>query len=379
MSFIDSLTRSFSSGGRNKSVVGVDVGTSSIKVVQLRRDKGHAVLETYGEISLGPYSGTEVGRATRLQTADIARALTDVMKESNVTATNAGVSIPFSASLTSVIEMPKMEPKQLAHMIPLEARKYIPANINDVMLDWFIIPDDPAQEEWSRARAAEPVAKKTPKTEVLLVAIHNEELNNYQQVAQQVGLSVGFYELEVFGAVRSSLATGVAPVMVVDIGAATTKVYVVERGIVRFSHLINLGSQDMTLGILRSLGWTFDKSERVKREQGLMVREGADQESDLQIQQALLSTLGRIFSDVNRVLLSYEKKYGRNVSRMVLTGGGAGLPQLVEYVSSVVHIEIERSNPFIKIQTPAFLEEVLTEVGPEFAVAVGMALRRMQE
>ena len=264
-------------------------------------------------------------------------------------------------------------------MIPLEARKYIPANINDVMLDWFIIPDDPAQEEWSRARAAEPVAKKTPKTEVLLVAIHNEELNNYQQVAQQVGLSVGFYELEVFGAVRSSLTTGVAPVMIVDIGAATTKVYVVERGIVRFSHLINLGSQDMTLGISRSLGWTFDKSERVKREQGLVVREGADQTGDQQIQQALLSTLGRIFSDVNRVLLSYEKKYGRNVSRMVLTGGGAGLPQLVEYVSSVVHIEIERSNPFIKIQTPAFLDEVLAQVGPEFAVAVGMALRRMQE
>lgn len=380
MGLFDSFSRSLKGGGaRSKSVLGVDVGTSSIKVVQLRREKGKAVLETYGEIALGPYSQTEIGRATRLTATDTARALADVMKEANVTAVNAGISIPFSASLTSVIEMPKMDPKQLAHMIPLEARKYIPANINDVMLDWFVIPEDPAQEEWSRARAADPAPKQTPKTEVLLVAIHNEELNNYQLVTQQAGLSVGFYELEVFGAIRSSLGPGIAPVMIVDMGAATTKVYIVERGVVRLSHLINTGSQDLTLAISRSLGWGFDRAERTKREQGLFVREGADKETDTHVNQALLSTLGRIFSDVNRVLLSYEKKYGRNVSRMVLTGGGAGLPQLVEYVESVVHVEVEQSDPFNKIQTPAFLEDVLKEVGPEFAVAVGMALRRMQE
>ena len=374
-----SLSARVSSGGRSGSVIGVDIGSSAIKVVQLRREKGHAVLETYGEIALGPYSGTEVGRATHLQTNELAQALKDVMQEANVTAKAAGIAIPFSSSLTSVIQMPKMDPEQLAHMIPLEARKYIPANANEVMLDWFIIPEDPAKEEWSRARGGETAAKPAaPKTEVLLVAIHNEILTNFQAIAQETALDVGFYELEIFGVARSSLAHGIAPVMIVDIGAATTKVYVVERGIVRFSHLINTGSQELTLAISRSLGWNFDRAERAKREQGLMVREGADAIQDKQVKEALLSTLGRIFSEVNRVLLSYEKKYGRNVSRVVLSGGGSGLYGLSEYAAGVINIDVERSAPFEKVQTPAFLEDVLAEVGPEFAVAVGIALRRMQ-
>jgi len=382
MGILDTIRGSFSgmSGGRSGgSVLGVDIGSSSIKVVQLRKERGRAVLETYGEIALGPYSGTEVGRATSLQPPDLARALTDLTTEANVTAKSAGVSVPFSASLTSVIEMPPMEPAQLAHMIPLEARKYIPANINEVMLDWFIIPDDPAKQEWTRSRAAAaPETQAKAKTEVLLVAIHNEVLNNFQTITKQAGLNVGFYELEIFGAVRSSLAHGIAPVMMVDIGAATTKVYIVERGIVRFSHLINIGSQDLTLGISRSLGLNFDRAERMKRELGLLVREGSDNTQDQQVKEALLSTLGRIFSDVNRVLLSYEKKYGRNISRVVFAGGGAGLLGLPEYASKLISVEVTRSDPFDRIQTPAFLEDVLVDVGPEFAVAVGMALRRMQ-
>jgi len=381
MGILDSIRSSLGgSGGSSGSVLGVDIGSSSIKVVQLRRERGRAVLETYGEIALGPYSGVEVGRATHLQPTELTQALTDLMTEANVTAKNAGIAVPFSASLTSVIEMPPMSHEQLAHMIPLEARKYIPANINEVMLDWFIIPEDPAKEEWSRSRAATKVEQpKVTKTEVLLVAIHNEVLNNFQAITQQASLNVGFYELEVFGAVRSSLSHGIAPVMIVDIGTATTKVYVVERGIVRFSHLINMGGQDLTLGLSRAFGWNFDRAERVKREQGLAVRDGSDAEQDAQVKEALLSTLGRIFSDVNRVLLSYERKYGRNVSRMVLAGGGAGLLGLTEYASELVSVDVERSNPFDRIQTPAFLEDVLVEVGPEFAVAVGMALREMNQ
>ncbi len=388
MGILDTIRNSVGSiiggagGGRSGSVLGVDIGSSSIKVVQLRREKGRAVLETYGEIALGPYSGTEIGRATHLQPEELGSALTDLITESNVTSKAAGVSIPFSASLTTVLEMPAMDPAQLAHMIPLEARKYIPANINEVMLDWFIIPKDPGQEEWSRSRAAATADTKkteTPKTEVLLVAIHNEVLNNFQAITQKAGLDVGFYELEIFGAVRSSLSHGIAPVMMVDIGSATTKVYIVERGIIRFSHLINIGAQDLTLAISRALGWNFDRAERVKKEQGLIVREGAEAEQDTQVREALLSTLGRIFSDVNRVLLSYEKKYGRNVSRLVLAGGGSSMFGLSEYASELVSVDIELSDPFDKIQTPAFLEEVLEEVGPEFSVAVGMALRKMQE
>lgn len=356
------------SGGA--SVIGIDIGSSAIKVVQMRQSKGKAVLETYGELSLGPYIGTEVGRVTKLQAQDLSNALMDLMKEANVTARSAGVSIPFSSSLTSVVEFPQVPAAKLKQMVPLEARKYIPVPMHEVMLDWLVIPNDQEEKEWSRARAqkSQKLKAQTPKTEVLLVAIHNEVLNNYQAIATKGSLNVGFYELEIFSTIRSSLGHGIAPMMIVDMGASSTKVYIVERGVVRSSHLINIGSQEMTLALTRAFGWNFERAERAKREQGL---EG-------EVRDTLLSTLGRIFTEVNRVLLSYEKKYGKDISRVVLSGGGSELIGLSQYVQDKVPVNVSLSHPFEKITTPAFLEDVLKEVGPEFAVAVGVALRRLR-
>lgn len=370
--------------GADKAVIGVDIGSSAIKVVQLRQSKGKAILETYGEIGLGPYIGTEVGRVTKLPSQEIAQALQDLIKEANVTARSAGVSVPFASSLTSIVEFPKVSDSKLKLMIPLEARKYIPVPIHEVMLDWLIIPNDPAEREWSRARANKNDKKNgkkkdEEKVEVLLVAIHNEVVSNYQSISSSASLDTGFYELEIFSTIRSSLGHGIAPVMMIDIGASSSKVYIVERGIVRASHLINVGSQELTLALTRAFSWNFEHAERIKREQGIIVDLNAENpEQQTRIRDTLLSTLGRIFAEVNRVLLSYEKKYGKDISRVVLAGGGAGLIGLGDYVKNQVPVEVELAHPFEKIVTPAFLEDVLKEVGPEFAVAVGAALRRLR-
>ena len=123
------------------SVLGVDIGSSSIKVVQLRRGRGTAILETYGELSLGPYAELDIGQATRLPAEKLATALTDLLREANTSTTDAALSIPFSDSLTSLIDMPDLPDKELAKMIPIEARKYIPVPIGEVTLDWFVIPE----------------------------------------------------------------------------------------------------------------------------------------------------------------------------------------------------------------------------------------------
>ncbi len=359
--------------------MGVDVGTSSIKVVQLRQHRGKAVLETYGEIALGPYVGDELGKVVKLQTHDLAQALQDVIRESNVTAKTAGVSIPFASSLTSVVEFPKLPPEQLQNMIPLEARKYIPVSINEVTLDWLIIPEDPQEAEWRRDENGNRQAND--KTEVLLVAIHNNILSQYQTLYKQAGLAVKFYELEIFSTMRSSLGRGIAPILVVDIGASGTKVYIVERGIVRLSHLINVGSQEITMGIMRSLGFNFQQAERRKREVGVAVTIDLpmDNEDIQKIRTSIDMTLGRIFSEVNKILISFEKKYGKDVTRAVLSGGGATMPGLKEYVEERLPVKVELANPFEKVRAPEFLNDVLEKVGPEFAVALGVALRALQE
>ena len=373
------VLKSITSFGQNSesSVLGIDIGASSAKIVQLRTSRGAAILETYGEIALGPYGAQAIGKAVKVTPEKIAEALIDVMREANVTARTGGLSIPFSSSLVSVLDLPKAEPEQLKRMIPIEARKYIPIPASEVTLDWFVIPhEEGEQSAFDRVEKQSPLQVKGQ--EVLLVAIHNDALRNYQTVAANAGLKINFYEIEIFSAVRSSVGHGIAPVLVVDLGAATTKIYVVERGIVRLSHLISIGGQHMTEGLSRSLGWEFEKAERVKRERGLVDSNTYSPDENDQIKTALLSTLSRIFSEVNRVLLSYGQRYNKNVSRVVLAGGGASLPGLKEVAHENLSTEMSIADPFSNTEAPAFLEEVLRDIGPSFAVAVVVALRKLK-
>ena len=122
---LSSLTQKLTgaiTGNAEASVIGVDIGASSAKVVQLRGAHGAAVLETYGEIALGPYIKEAVGKAVKLSPEQITEVLLDLMKEANVTAKIAGMSIPFSSSLVSILDLPKTDPEQLKQqLVPMRA------------------------------------------------------------------------------------------------------------------------------------------------------------------------------------------------------------------------------------------------------------------
>ena len=362
---------------RDTSVIGVDIGSSSIKIVQLRASRGVAILETYGEISLGPYAKQAIGKMVKISPEKTAEAITDLIREANITARTGGISIPFSSSLVSVLELPKVDKDALKRIVPIEARKYIPVPISEVTLDWFVIPHEEGEQS-----AFDQIQKGTPKPapgqEVLLVAIQNATLRAYQTLTATAGIDVSFYEIEIFSVIRAVVDHGVAPVLVVDFGAATTKIYIVERGVVRLTHLATIGSQHMTEVLARSMGWEFEKAERVKRERGLVDSTAYSVHENEQIKEALLSTLSRVFSEVNRVLLSYGQRYNKNVARIILTGGGAALPGLSGVAKTSLNVEAQIANPFAHTEAPAFLDAVLREIGPGFAVSVGLALRQLR-
>ncbi|MDP3965744.1 MAG: type IV pilus assembly protein PilM, partial [bacterium] len=366
-------------GGKSEgSIIGIDIGASSAKIVQLRASHGTAILETYGEIALGPYGGQSVGKAVKLTPEKIAEALTDLIREANVTGRTGGLSIPFSASLVSILEMPKVDKDSLKRMVPIEARKYIPIPVSEVSLDWFVIPqEEQGESAFDQVEAPKPIHAKMQ--EILLVAIHNDILRDYQKIAETTGLNVNFYEIEIFSVTRSSMGHGAAPVLVVDLGAATTKMYIVERGVVRLTHLLTSGGQQTTDTLARSLSWEFEKAERVKREIGLVSSSAYSADENDRIQTALLSTLTRVFSEIDRVLLSYGQRYNKNVSHVLLTGGGASLPGLSERAKQSLHADVEIANPFSHSEAPAFLRGVLGQIGPGFAVAVGLALRNLKQ
>lgn len=358
--------------------MGIDIGASSAKVVQLRASRGTAILETYGEISLGPYAGQPIGKVVKLTPEKTAEALADLLKEANVTGKDAGVSIPFSSSLVSVLDLPKVDKEALKRIVPIEARKYIPVPVSDVTLDWFVIPQDPSGQDsaFDQLQPKDPVHTKGQ--EVLLVAIHNSTLNAYQSIMGALGLRTLFYEIEIFSTIRSSSGHGLAPFLVVDLGAGTTKMYIVERGIVRMTHSFSVGGQHVTESLARSMNWEFDKAERIKRERGFVDNSVYSAEENQRIKDALLSTLSRVFSEVNRVLLSYGQRYNKNVSNVILSGGGASLPGIQEVAKTSLNAQVSISDPFSRTEAPAFLGDVLRDIGPGFSASVGLALRALR-
>lgn len=203
-------------------VIGLDVGASSIKVVQLHQLHGVPTLETYGELQLGPYAGTDIGRTTRLPVNKLVEALVDILRESAATAHSIAVEISYGSSFVTVLEVGTRDSEKIAAMMPVEARKYVPVPLGDVELDWFPI----AEQQDGKS------------LQILLVAIHREAIAKYEAMVKGADLESVCTEIEMFSTVRSSVTEGDETVALIDFGASATKMYIVHKGIINKTHSV---------------------------------------------------------------------------------------------------------------------------------------------
>lgn len=360
--------------GAKKSdiVVGIDIGTSSIKVVQLKKEGGRAVLDTYGALALGQYSENGVvGQVTNLEPEILAKALTDVLAETHIDSKNVVLGLPSISCIIFILQLPaEIEERDLGTVIPNEAKKFIPVPITDVSLDWYIIPR--REDSGTESRVLSESGGEA-KMSILVVATLNETLVKYTTVMQKAGLPMDSLEIEVFSHIRSVLTRELFPVLIMDIGASKTKLSIVEHGVVETFRLVNKGSQDMTLAIAHSLELAFDKAETIKKENGLVVTPEHPHVPDL-----IKVHLADIFQEANATILAYEKRYNKNIGKIIFTGGGAMTKGLLEYAKQSFAAELIIADPFAKVDSPVFLSGVLKTTGPEFSVAVGLALKQLQ-
>lgn len=341
-------------------VLGVDIGTSSIKVVQLRKEKERAILETYGELSIGPYAELKIGQAVKLPEDKIIEALKDLLREANVKAKTATVAIPLASSFITLISLPFSSDDEFSEIIKMEARRYIPIPLSEVVLDWWVIPEISNKQSSDRKKF----------TSVLLAAIHKDTVNAYRNIVSGARLEAKFYEIECFSTIRSCLSKGNSPVAIIDFGASTTKLTVVDYGIMKEAHSISHGSQELTLALSRSLNIDFSRAEEMKREIGL-----SDLPENQQVVSIFEPILSYIFLEVNRFIKDFQKKSNRSVGKVVLSGGGSLLKGLVDFSVKKFTIEVELADPFSRVEYPILLSSVIKEVGVNFSTATGLALR----
>jgi len=206
---------------------------------------------------------------------------------------------------------------------------------------------------------------------VMVVAIHKDTLNKYKEISQIAKLDLQFLEIETFSTIRSVLRHDNNSVAVLDIGASVTKVYVVEYGVVQKSHVISVGSQNM----IKSLE-TQRKLSAIGEDLNMV--QGQELQKQIENSQVTPVDLDRILSETNKVILEYQKVHRKNIEEVILTGGGSILKGILPHVIKALETEVVIADPFNKADTPAFLEHTLRDAGPEFAVAIGLALRGLQ-
>lgn len=369
MSILDSFKDLLSGLGNSKSdtFVGIDIGASYIKVVQLKKEKGRILLETYGSVALGPYQEEDgiAGQLTNLEVDKLTAALKNLIEQANVTAKSAVISVSSATSLIFILKLPKISERELSGVIKNEARKYIPIPLSEVSLDWWIIPEKAIYEEEEVNNA------KGGEVDVLVAAVRNEVVNRYNEVSQSLGkFSSTVFEIETFSAVRGSFKHELSPVMLLDFGASGVRMSVIEHGVVRKFKAASRGSSYLSSSLQKSLEIEFKEAEELKREVGL------NKDHPHQEAYNIINTgTNYIFSEIQNVIFDFEKDYKKPISKIILTGGGALLPLFREQLEIRYNITTVYADPFSKAVSPDFLEAVLTEAGPEFTVAVGLALQ----
>lgn len=349
--------------------VGIDIGGAFIKVVELGKKSGRVTLQTYGEIALGPLAGLEVGQAANLSVGKLVEAITDLFHEANVKSRDLIFSIPLTSTLLTMIEMPDLGEAKLKEMIPLEARKYIPTSMSEVSLSHWVVPR--VTRTYVDPDKAKTSADAAPQVDVLLAVVYNDVLEKYNNIARELGATSVSFEIEIFSTIRSTLGRDTALMMIIDIGAANTKVALVEEGVVRSSHLISAGSQDISVALSHAKEIPMIKAEEMKREFGL-----PGSSSDAAIAEITRLATDRIFAEADRILAQYQREKRVAVAKVILSGGGSLMKGMLDLAQKSFETNIVYADPFARVDTPAVLEPLLKEAGPEFAVALGLVLRK---
>jgi len=292
---------------------------------------------------------------------DVARAIRAIIAEAKIKTKTANFSIPDFSSFFTSFELPPMSKEELPEAVRYEARRHIPLPISEVTLDWQIV-----EEEASR--------QKGLPLKILVVAVPNEVINQYQRIASLSHLKLRALEAEVFSISRALITARKKEevICLIDIGAQSTTCSIVDRGILKMSHSFDVSGNELTNIISKSLGVSYNEAEELKQKIGL-------NPSEQKIKEILTPLIDLMIDETDKMSKSFYQAEGKRIQRIIIAGGSARMPGLISYFSENLKPEkgIEIANPFSNIFYPPILEETLQEMGPSFSIAVGIALREL--
>ena len=362
--------------------LGIDIGSSGIKVVELSNIKGRPTVMTYG------YSEREGAKDAPL-IADPKAAgalLAKICADAGTVSTQAMAALPAASIFSTIVTVPrKKNEKEMKPLVDAQIEKLAPLPLAEMITySTFIDGEKDKKESKSKNKKEkgktkpEPKKKQSDYVRVLVTGAAKTLVQKYIEIFKTAKLSLSAIDTEAFALIRSLVGKDKSAVMIIDMGATRTSVTVVERGVPFLSRSINVGGDTVSRRIAKQMGVADADAEQFKMDlatapAGKSTLPGGLPEILKPIMEPIVNEIQYAFQLHSNMELSEFKK----VEKIVITGGSSHLPRVPEYLSEVLNLNVYRGDPWARVAYPQALRDVLDEIGPKMSVAVGLAMREM--
>jgi len=342
-----------------RSYLGIDLGTGSIKVVELSNQGGSPRLVTYGFADV-PLE--EVKFDVHETAARTAATLAKICDQSHVQTRKCIAALPTFSVFSSVLTLPTMNEKEVGQALAYEAKKIVPMPIEEMILDWKLLGEIKSE-----------TGRKEKLVRILLTAAPKNLVKRYLDIFHQAKLELISLETEAFALGRSLLGPDPGVALIVDVGALTSDLVIIENHVPILNRSIDVGGLTATKAVAQSLQIDQRRAEQFKRDVGVVTG------STSGVAKVIEVTFAPMVNEIKYALSLFRTESVRPVEKMILTGGSAFLPHLTEYLESIFQIRVQVGDPWSGVSYPTELKPVLEDIGPRFATAIGLALREFND
>lgn len=335
-------------------MIGLDVGTKSIKIVDVERDAGGFTLNASGAIG---YSGNSVDKITdEKEMAILSQVIKKLHNEAGIRGRDVTISIPESLVFTRTIRFPLLTDAEIASAVKWESEQYIPIPVAEAIIQHTVL----ARNEKS----------SPPEVIVLLVAAPRVIVEKYTKVVSMAGLNPVAVETELIALTRA-LAPIDKTVLLVNIGASSTDIAVAKNSLLSFSRSIPIAGTAFTRAVAQAMGLTVEQAEEYKKTYGM-----DENQLEGKVKNALLPVLKMISDEIKKAVNFYQSEEKGDVpTAVIISGGTSGMPQMIPILSSILGMEIVLGNPFSRIKVDSETAQKLAPYAPLYSEAIGLSLR----
>jgi type IV pilus assembly protein PilM len=347
--------------GKKKSIVGLDIGSRSIKAGIISESKKGFSLTKFGVVELSP-GLIEDGNI--VEPVQVANAIRDLFKAYNIKEQNVAVSVGGYSVIVKKINVQTMSEAQLQETIHFEAEQYIPFDISDVNIDFQILGE---------------VEGNPNQMNVILVAAKKEMINNYINLIQLANLNPCIIDIDAFALqniYEANYDSEGENVALIDIGAGKTSLNILKDNISVFMRDVSLGCGQINQEIASLIDCSLEDAEKIKLDNP------GDKISHEHLEEIVSSVISDWCNEIRRALDFFYSTYPDDqIKKIILSGGGANIKEFRQLLAEETFTEVEAINPFNQIEIAIDQVETsnLKAMAPQAAICMGLALRKVDD